>query len=89
MNTALTFYQQYNILKKELYDAYHNNVSFKNGVAISYVKLASIYLKTDLEKAKEYLKKAEKHFLELHAISPQNAQVKQYLDIVQSEVHRS
>jgi len=37
---ALQFFEQYNQLKKELYDANPNSADLKNGLAVSYAKLA-------------------------------------------------
>lgn len=84
MFAALGFYQDGTVLFEELYAAYPNNVSFKKGLANSYAKLATIYLETDPKKGILNLKEAEKHFAELHAHSPNNAQFKQYLDILQN-----
>jgi tetratricopeptide (TPR) repeat protein len=75
-------FEKYIKLSKELYAAYPTNVSFKNSLAISYVKLASFYLAKNNIKAKINFKEAEKYFAELHELSPNNAQFKQYLDIV-------
>jgi GTPase SAR1 family protein len=38
---ALGYFEQYHELRRELYEAYPQNVSFKNGLAISYEKLGS------------------------------------------------
>ncbi|MEZ4826582.1 MAG: hypothetical protein R3C61_09865 [Bacteroidia bacterium] len=83
LDRARAFFEDETQLFEQLYEAYPNNVEFKNNLAISYVKLASFYLDNDMLKAKDYLETAEKHFVGLHHISPQNAQFKQYLDIVQ------
>ena len=81
---ALTYYEIENKLFEALYDSDSTNVEFKNGLAISYVRLAGIYLeKNDITKVKNYLKEAEKYFLELCKTFPQNTQFKQYLKIVQ------
>ena len=40
---ALTYFEEYNRLEKELYAAYPENVSFKNGLAISFEKLGETY----------------------------------------------
>ena len=70
------------VLFEQLYEAYPQNVNFKNGLAISYVKLASIYLHSDLAEAISYLQKAEKLFAELVDHAPGNVQYQQYLKIV-------
>ncbi|MEM9195447.1 MAG: peroxidase family protein, partial [Myxococcota bacterium] len=43
LDKALTYYEQRSQLGEELYAAYPNNVSFKNGLAISYSKLGETH----------------------------------------------
>jgi hypothetical protein len=43
LEQALTFFEQYHQLEKELHEAFPQNVDFKNGLAISYAKLGDTY----------------------------------------------
>lgn len=64
---ALQYYTQYNQLREELFKAYPENVGYKNGLAVSYSKLGSLYrdqLK-DNNVAIINFKKAEKLWFEL------------------------
>ncbi len=55
LNEALQFYEKYNQLEQELYDAYPSNVEFKNGLAISCIKLGLHYEQSDNQvTAKKY-----------------------------------
>jgi hypothetical protein len=56
---ALTFFEEFNRLEKELHAAYPENVDFKNGLAISYLYLGQFYQNNlnEPETAKEYIQK--------------------------------
>ena len=56
LDRALGFFEERSRLGKELYEAYPNNVSFKNGLAVSYSQLGRFYRdqKKDKAKAKPY-----------------------------------
>ena len=85
LDMALHFYEDYYKLKKKLYDAYPNNVDFKNGLAVSYYKLG-VFSRDKLKdktKAKVYFKQAEALWLELVRDAPQYVQFQKYLGIVQ------
>jgi tetratricopeptide (TPR) repeat protein len=81
LEKALKFYEEETQLFEQLYVAYPNDVSFKNGLAISYAQLGVFCRdkKQDKAKAKSYFQSAEKHWVELLVISPQYAQFKKYL----------
>ena len=88
LDKALRFYEDYYKLKKELYEAYTNNVSFKNGLAISYYKLGAFsrdQLK-DKTKAKAYFKQAEALWMELVRDAPQYVQFQKFLGQVQRDL---
>ena len=88
LDKALSFYEEYNKLEKELYAAYPNNVDFKNGLAVSYYKLGefSNEHKKDKKQAKIYFQEAEKLWLALVKDAPQYAQFKNFLGIVQQDL---
>ena len=72
LQQALTFFEQYNLLEKELYEAFPNNVSFKNGLAISYSKLGMVNL--TLQRDGAAMTHFENYWLisqELYTSSPQ------------------
>ena len=54
LDNALKYYEEDLNLTKQLFEAYPNNVAFKNGLAISYEKLGTFYKdkKQNNEKAK-------------------------------------
>jgi tetratricopeptide (TPR) repeat protein len=88
LEKALDYFERRSQLGQELYDSYPTNVSFKNGLAISYFKLGNFYnvqLKHSFT-ALSYFEQAEHHWLELVKIAPQFASFKQYLNIVQGEI---
>lgn len=64
---ALTYFEQYNQLKKELFDAYPQNVGFKNGLALSYQWLGWFYEDKlqDLNQAQAYYRQSRNLLLEL------------------------
>jgi tetratricopeptide (TPR) repeat protein len=75
-------------LSKELYEAYPQNVDFKNGLAISYFKngLAISYSKLgethtslgNLEQALKFFEDFSKLFKELYEAYPQNVSFKKW-----------
>ena len=88
MDKALRFYEDFYKLTKELYEAYPNNVSFKNGLAIAYYKLGA-FSRDELKdkiKAKVYFKQAEALWLELVRDAPQYVQFQKYLGTVQGDL---
>jgi len=73
----LGFFEERSRLGKELYDAYPNNVSFKNGLAISYIKLGSVYEKMEKNnKAVEYYRLSAELLSELAHSFPQYVEFK-------------
>jgi hypothetical protein len=73
---------------KELYEAYPNNVSFKNGLAVSYYKLGQFYRdnQNDKKKALAYFLKAEELWVELVRAAPQYAEFQRFLAQVQRDL---
>ena len=53
LEKALSYYEQCNQLEKELYEAYPQNVSFKNGLAISYSQLGRFYRDQKTDRTKQ------------------------------------
>ena len=83
LEKALSYFERYHQLSKELYGTYPSNVDFKNDLAISFMKLYSINIELkNIKRAKKYLSQAEKHFAELHQIAPQYAAFKHNLGVV-------
>jgi tetratricopeptide (TPR) repeat protein len=79
---ALTFFEEYNRLKKELHEAYPQNVDFKNGLAISYEKLGSTHTALgNLPQALTFFEKDIELTKELHEAYPQNVSFKNGLAI--------
>jgi len=79
---ALEFYENYQKLEKELYDAYPNNVDFKNSLAISYVLLGETNtLLGNLNKAAEFFEIEIKLLKELYDAYPNNVEFKNGLAI--------
>ncbi len=64
-------------MSKELYDAYPNNVSFKNGLAISYEKLGSTHTALGhLDQALQFFEDETTLFEELYEAYPNNVEFK-------------
>jgi len=84
LEKALTFFEKFKDLEKELYEAYPNNVEFKNGLAISYCKLAQ----TDKTKSRFYFQKAEKLWEELVRDAPQYVQFQRFLVQVRKDLEK-
>ncbi len=77
---SLQFYQKYNDLKKELYEANPKNERIKMGLAISYSKLGDIYTSLNsLNKALESYQAFNNHAKELYDAFPNIANVKNLL----------
>jgi Flp pilus assembly protein TadD len=82
LEEALQFFEQYNQLKKELYEAYPNNVSFKNGLAISYSKLGSTHTALGhLDQALQFFEQFSDLVKELYEAYPNNVSFKNGLAI--------
>ena len=87
MDKALEFYKEYNHLEKALYEAYPQNVSFKNGLAISYERLGSIHTSLgNLDKALEFYKEYNHLKKALYEAYPQNVSFKNSLAISYAEL---
>jgi hypothetical protein len=92
LDKALEFFEEYTRLEKELYEAYPNNVSFKNGLAISYAKLGETHTelgnldKASNKKAKEYYQLSKNLWTQLVNEFPQNAEFKSNLEWVERKL---
>jgi len=73
---ALSFFEKYHQLREELYGSYPDNVSFKNGLAISHVQLSvfSGVQRGDMAQARHWLEKAEALWAELVNDAPAYAE---------------
>ncbi len=86
LDKALRFFEERSRLGKELYAAYPQNVSFKNGLAISYAKLG-VFNQEQLKnnnKARFYFEKAEQIWIELVKDAPQYVKYQDFLKKVQN-----
>ena len=82
LGKALSFYQDFTILMKELYEAWPDNVSFKNGLAISYSKLGETHTKLgNLDKALIFFEEHSRLEKELYEANKQNVSFKNGLAI--------
>ncbi|NHQ60871.1 AAA family ATPase [Chlorobium sp. BLA1] len=82
LNKALTFFEQNAQLNKELYEEYPQNVSFKNGLAISYEKLGVTHSALgNLDKALTFFDERSRLGKELYEEYPQNVSFKNELAI--------
>ena len=84
LEKALQYFEIRNQLGKELYAAYPTNVSFKNGLAISYYKLAE----TDKNKSRFYFQQAELLWAELVRDAPHYIQFQQFLQQVREDLSK-
>lgn len=85
LDQALMFFKDETVLFNELYKAYPENVSFKNGLAVSYFKLGVLFIDQSNNKnnAKAYFKKAQKLWSELVKQAPKHVDFQKYFEIVQ------
>lgn len=82
LDKALAFFERYNQLEKELYEAYPNNVEFKNNLAISYERIGAKHSSLEnLDKALEFFEKFKDLEKELYEAYPNNVQFKNNLAI--------
>ncbi|MCP4264050.1 MAG: tetratricopeptide repeat protein [Candidatus Brocadiaceae bacterium] len=87
LEKALGFFEEYTRLEKELYEAYPDNVGFKNGLAISYSKLGETQKSLgDLEKALGFYEKDLQLTKELYEAYPDNVEFKNGLAISYSKL---
>ena len=82
LEKALSFFEKYNELCEELYEANPDNVRFKYGLASSYEKLGSNYiLSGNLEKALSFFVKETELCEELYEAYPDNVSFKNGLAV--------
>jgi|GEM_PF-1775737 len=82
LDKALTFFEEYFQLRKELYEVYPQNVEFKNGLAISYSKLGNTHSALgNLDKALTFYEQDAQLSKELYEVYPQNVEFKNGLAI--------
>jgi tetratricopeptide (TPR) repeat protein len=82
LDKALTLFDERSRLSKELYDDYQQNVSFKNGLAISYSKLGETHSALgNLDKALTFFDDETRLFIELYDDYQQNVSFKNGLAI--------
>ena len=87
LEKALTFFEKYNQLGEELYKAHPENVSFKNGLAISYLKLGETYITLgQLDKALTFFEKYNQLREELYKAHPENVSFKYGLAVSYSKL---
>lgn len=77
LSQALTFFEKYNALTKELHRAYPKNLDFKNLLAISYSKLGSMHTALgNLPQALTFFEQYTSIAKELHTAYPENVSFK-------------
>lgn len=87
LDKALAFYEDETELFKELYEAYPQNVSFKNGLAISFWKLGDFNRKAENKtEARAYFQEAERLWAELVSSFPSYPLFKKYLDVARKDL---
>ncbi len=82
LEASMKAFKRYEAIQIYLLEKDPQNVSFKNGLAISYAKLGDFYKVDKKEKAREYFTKGKILWSELVEDFPSYAQFKQYLDWV-------
>ena len=87
LNKALDFYEEYNRLEKELYEAYPDNVEFKSELALSYQWLGWVNQKLkNKTKAKEFYLLSKELLSQLVSSFPKDVNFKENLDWVISKL---
>ena len=89
LDQALDYYEQSTQLRKDLYESYPTNVTFKNGLAISYVTLGVFFRdnRRDTTNARVYFQQAETLWAELVASSPAYAEFQRNLTWVKNTLN--
>ena len=81
------FFEDETELFKELYEAYPNNVSFKNGLAVSFIKLGSIFERLEKrEKSRDNYKEAKKLLEQLVTSFPNYVEFQNNLNWVENQL---
>ena len=89
LDRALGFFEERSRLGKELYEAYPNNVSFKNGLAISYSKLGDTHTALGhLDLALGFFEERSRLGKELYEAYPNTVSFKNGLAISYSQLGR-
>ena len=87
LDKALAFYEQDAQLTKELYEAYPQNLSFKNGLAIAYCYIGNTHAALgNLDKALSDYENYSRLEQELYESSPENVEFKNNLAISYSKL---
>ncbi len=87
LQQAMTFFEQRSKIGQELFEAYPDNVSFKNGLAISYWKLGDYHRQQEkFKEAIQYFQLAEKLWAELATTFPDYVQFQKYWDMVKKDL---
>lgn len=87
LDKALGFFEEETDLFKELYEAYPTNVSFKNGLALSYLWLGWVYEKAEnKKKAKECYVLSKELLTPLVKSFPAYVEFKKNLDWVENKI---
>ena len=87
LGSALSFYQEYFRLEKELHDADPQDVDFKNGLAISYSKLGNTHTALgNLDRALGFFEQYNQLTQELYEAYPNNVSFKNGLAISYSKL---
>ncbi len=89
LSQALANYEKYNQLEAQLYEAYPDNIGFKNGLAISYQNLGNIQSSLgNLDKALAYYGQYNELKAQLYEAYPDNVEFKNGLAISYSKLGR-
>ncbi len=87
LEQALQFFEKYNSLERELYEAYPSNVGFKNGLAVSYLYLGQTEEKlNNIANAKKYYLQGQKLYQELVKDFPTYHNFRQNLQWVENHL---
>jgi len=88
LEKALSFFEKGAALSEELYEAHPENVTFKNGLAISYAKLGvfSRDQRSDRAEARRWFEKAEALWAELATSFPAYAEFQQNWGMVKRDL---
>ena len=74
---ALDYFEKFNVIEKEINQAYPDNVFYKEALATSYLKLGSTYSSLDnLDKALENFQQSQPISKNLYESSPENVEYK-------------
>jgi tetratricopeptide (TPR) repeat protein len=82
LNQSLAYYEKFNLLEKELFEAFPDKVEFKHGLAVTYEKLAQVHTELgNIEQALQLYLDGARLLEELNETFPNNVEFKKHVAV--------